>query len=100
MADIARDITELVGGTPLVRLNRLAADLPATVAVKLESFNPMSSVKDRIGLNMIRVAERDGLIGEDTIIRVGRFGLVADYRRGRLRPGARRWRGRCRCRRR
>ena len=68
MPAIADNITELVGRTPLVRLNRLAAGLPATVAVKLESFNPLSSVKDRIGLNMIEAAERDGLLGPDTIV--------------------------------
>jgi len=68
MAAIANDITELVGRTPLVRLNRLAEGLPGTVAVKLESFNPMSSVKDRIGLNMIAAAEREGLLGPDTVV--------------------------------
>ena len=51
------DVTQLVGGTPLVRLQRLGADLPGKVLVKLESFNPLSSVKDRIGLNMIKAAE-------------------------------------------
>ena len=64
---IADSITELVGGTPLVKLNRLTADLPATVVVKLESLNPCSSVKDRIGLNMIEAAERDGLVEDDTV---------------------------------
>lgn len=68
MASIANDITELVGRTPLVRLNRLTEGLPGTVAVKLESFNPLSSVKDRIGLNMIEAAEREGLIGPDTVV--------------------------------
>ena len=68
MTSIANDITELVGGTPMVLLNRLTAGLPGRVAVKLESFNPLSSVKDRIALNMIRAAERDGLIHENTVI--------------------------------
>ena len=68
MASIANDITELVGRTPLVRLNRLTEGLPGTVVVKLESFNPLSSVKDRIGLNMIEVAEREGLLGPDTVV--------------------------------
>ncbi len=57
---ILPDITATVGHTPLVRLNRVTGRLSATVALKLESFNPLSSVKDRTALNMIEVAERDG----------------------------------------
>jgi len=68
MSDIARDVTELVGNTPLVRLHRLADGLPGEVVVKLESANPLSSVKDRIGLNMVDAAQRDGLIGPDTVV--------------------------------
>jgi len=65
---IAGDVTKLVGGTPLVRLGKLAAGLPGEVVAKLESFNPCSSVKDRIGLAMIEAAERDGRVGPDTVI--------------------------------
>lgn len=60
MAAIAGNITELVGGTPLVAMPRITAGLKARVVAKLESFNPCASVKDRIGLAMIEAAERDG----------------------------------------
>jgi cysteine synthase len=65
---IANNITELVGNTPLVRLNQLTRGAVAEVVVKLEYFNPSHSVKDRIGLAMIESAEKNGLIKKDTII--------------------------------
>ncbi len=65
---IADDITQLIGNTPLVRLQRIGAGLPAWIVAKLESFNPCASVKDRIGVSMIEAAERDGKIGKETIL--------------------------------
>lgn len=62
MARIYDDVTQLVGGTPLVRLNRLAEGLDATVAVKLEFYNPANSVKDRIGVSIVDAAEKSGAL--------------------------------------
>jgi cysteine synthase A len=62
------DITQTIGHTPLVRLRRVVGDARATVVAKLESFNPLWSVKDRIGTSMIAAAERDGKINKDTTV--------------------------------
>jgi cysteine synthase A len=68
MTKIANNITELVGHTPLVKINKLAGSTAAEVVAKLEFFNPAGSVKDRIALNMIVEAEKNGSINQDTII--------------------------------
>ncbi len=65
---IANDITQLIGNTPLVRINRLTAGLSGKVVAKLEYFNPSHSVKDRIGVAMIEAGEKAGLIKPDTIL--------------------------------
>jgi cysteine synthase A len=61
-------IVDTVGGTPLVKLNRITAGIQATIAIKCEFFNALGSVKDRIGKSMIEAAEREGLINKDTTI--------------------------------
>ena len=66
--NIANSVTELIGNTPLVRINRLSEGAGATIAAKLEFFNPAHSVKDRIGEAMISAAESAGLIKPDTIL--------------------------------
>jgi cysteine synthase A len=68
MGQIFDDITKTIGRTPLVRLNRVTGDLEAQVLVKCEFFNPLSSVKDRIGVSMIEAAERDGKVSKNTLI--------------------------------
>lgn len=68
MSRIFSDVTQTIGGTPLVRLDRMAGGLPAALLAKLEFRNPAGSVKDRIGLAMIEAAERQGLIHSDTLI--------------------------------
>ncbi len=68
MGQIFGDITKTIGRTPLVRLNRITSGLDAEIVVKCEFFNPLSSVKDRIGVAMIEAAERDGLIGKESTI--------------------------------
>jgi len=68
MSRIYNNMTELIGRTPLVRLNRIAEKSLAKVVAKLESFNPASNVKDRIGVSMIEAAEREGKITHDTVL--------------------------------
>lgn len=65
---IANSITDLIGNTPLVKLNKVSEGLEATIVAKLEYFNPGGSVKDRIGLAMIESAEKQGLLDKDTVI--------------------------------
>jgi cysteine synthase len=68
MGRIYNNIVETVGRTPLVKLNKVTAGLPATILIKCEFFNPLSSVKDRIGMAMIEDAEKKGILKKDTII--------------------------------
>ncbi|MCX7991764.1 MAG: cysteine synthase A [Proteobacteria bacterium] len=68
MARIFDDITKTIGNTPLVRLNKITEGLDCEILAKVESFNPLCSVKDRIGVAMIETAEKMGLIGKDTVI--------------------------------
>jgi cysteine synthase A len=68
MGRIYDDITKTIGNTPLVRINRMTKKSVSEVLVKLESFNPLSSVKDRIGVSMIEAAEGDGILKKDTVI--------------------------------
>jgi len=68
MANIYSDITKTIGRTPLVKLNRIVEGLEADVYVKVESFNPLSSIKDRIGLAMIEDAEKRGILKKDSIL--------------------------------
>jgi cysteine synthase A len=68
MMRIADDVTQLVGNTPLVRINKLSKGLDATIVAKLEYFNPCGSVKDRIGVSMIEAAEKAGIVNKDSIL--------------------------------
>jgi cysteine synthase A len=68
MGRIYNDIVETVGQTPLVKLNRVTAGLEATILLKCEFFNPLGSIKDRIGMSMIEAAEKQGLVNKDTVI--------------------------------
>src|SRR5436305_2746308 len=68
MGRIYNDIVETVGRTPLVRLNKVTDGVPATILLKCEFFNPLGSVKDRIGMSMIEDAEKRGILKKDTII--------------------------------
>ena len=68
LMNIRPSVFGTIGSTPLVKLNRIAADVDATIALKCEFFNPLGSVKDRIGLAMVEAAERQGLLGPRTLI--------------------------------
>ena len=68
MGKIYNNIVETVGNTPLVRLNKVTKGLDATIALKCEYFNPLGSVKDRIGMAMIEAAEREGILNQETVI--------------------------------
>ena len=68
MANIYEDITKTIGNTPLVKINNISSGLDATILAKIESFNPLSSVKDRIGVAMIEDAEEKGLINKGSVI--------------------------------
>ncbi|MBA7566683.1 O-acetylserine sulfhydrylase [subsurface metagenome] len=68
MTKIVNDVTELIGNTPLVKLNKIAKDVEAKIVGKLEFFNPCGSVKDRIGINMITEAEKKGFLKKDSVV--------------------------------
>ena len=68
MANIYEDITKTIGNTPLVRINNISSSLDAVILAKIESFNPLSSVKDRIGVAMIEDAEEKGLLKKGSVI--------------------------------
>ncbi len=68
MSNIYDNITKTIGNTPLVRINRVNPNPNVTILAKLESFNPLSSVKDRIGVSMINAAEKNGFLKKDTVI--------------------------------
>ena len=68
MAKLYNNIVETVGDTPLVKLNRIAEGVDATIALKCEFFNPLGSVKDRIGMAMIEAAEAEGKLTKDSVI--------------------------------
>ena len=68
MSLLASNVTQSIGNTPLIKLNRIAADIPANIYVKCEFFNPLSSVKDRIGYSMIQAGENEGKLKEGSVI--------------------------------
>ena len=68
MSLLLNDITGSIGNTPLIKLNRISADLPANIYLKCEYFNPLSSVKDRIGNAMIKAGEASGVLKPDSVI--------------------------------
>jgi len=68
MSRIFEDITKTVGNTPLVKINKISDGMHSTILAKLESFNPLSSVKDRLGVDMIDDAEKKGLLKKGSVI--------------------------------
>ncbi|SVE42807.1 uncharacterized protein METZ01_LOCUS495661, partial [marine metagenome] len=62
------NVTSTIGRTPIIKLNKVAADCKGEVYLKCEFFNPLASVKDRIGVSMIEAAERDGKLGPDSVV--------------------------------
>ena len=82
MSKIAETILGTIGHTPLVRINRIARDVPGTVLAKIETFNPGNSIKDRMAVKMIEDAERSGSLRPGGTIIEGTSGNTGNRRRG------------------